>query len=129
MTKYSNEILWAAIEFSRAVKESVPDDDEYEQRIDAMFDAFDPSLKRQMLMYMLKGHTGGNMIIRCSSNQPSAINAIKAVRSATGFSLKDAKMAIDAARDYGTTRIEGEWSRAQARQLARELSGTGFELL
>lgn len=126
--KFSQNLIWKAIEFARTAKEELGDD-LGEDRIAAMFDAFDPSLQRQLLMEMMMGHTGGSMRIRLiDPNNRQAINAIKAVRGATRYGLREAKDIIDAAHQNISV-IDGSWDSDTYYQLKRDLVGTGYELL
>lgn len=126
--KFSQQLIWKAQEFARAAKEELGEE-LGEERVCAMFDAFDPSLQRQMFMELLMGHSGGTMRIRAVwTNGKQKINAIKAVRSVTRFGLKEAKDVIDLA-DVGIGVIEGNWSTEDYNQLQRELINTGYELL
>jgi hypothetical protein len=126
--KFSQQLIWKAQEFARAAKEELGEE-LGEERVCAMFDAFDPSLQRQMFMELLMGHSGGTMRIRAVwTNGKQKINAIKAVRSVTRFGLKEAKDVIDLA-DVGVSIIEGNWKTEDYNQLQRELINTGYELL
>lgn len=126
--KFSEQLIWKAQEFARAAKEELGDE-LGDERITAMFDAFDPSLQRQMFMEMLMGHNGGTMRVRAAwSEGKQKINAIKAVRSVTRFGLREAKLVIDSAdTDIGI--IEGNWGTEHYNLLKRELVGTGYTLV
>jgi iron only hydrogenase large subunit-like protein len=126
--KFSNNLIWKAMDFARAAKEDLGDalGDEH---IERMFDAFDPSLRRQIFMEMLMGHTGGVMRVKLvDTNIRKKIEAIKAVRSVTRFGLREAKDVIDTA-DSHIGVIEGSWSSEHYNQLKRELANTGYELV
>lgn len=126
--KFSQNLIWKAMDFARAAREELGDElgDEHVER---MFDAFDPSLRRQIFMEMLMGHTGGVMRVkRVDPNINGMINAIKAIRSVTRFSLKEAKDVAEAA-DNGVGIIEGSWSSEHYNQLKRELANTGYDLV
>jgi len=126
--KFSNNLIWKAMDFACAAKEDLGDalGDEH---IERMFDAFDPSLQRQIFMEMLMGHTGGVMRVKAVwSDGKQKIEAIKAVRSVTRFGLREAKDVIDAA-DQNIGVIEGSWSSEHYNQLKRELANTGYELV
>ena len=126
--KFSQTLIWRAMDFVRAVKEELGDE-LAEEHIERMFDAFDPGLRRQMFMEMLLGHTGGVMRVRLgNSSDRNKIGAIKAIRSVTRFGLKEAKDVADAA-DQHIGVIEGSWSSEQYDQLKRELMYTGYELV
>lgn len=126
--KFSQQLIWKAQEFARAAKEELGDE-LGDERVCAMFDAFDPSLQRQMFMELLMGHGGGTMRVRASWTEgKQKIAAIKAVRSVTRFGLKEAKDVIDTA-DNHIGIIDGNWSTEEYNQLKRELANTGYELL
>lgn len=126
--KYSRKLIYNAVEFLRAANEEL-ENGLGEEQVYAMLDAFDPALKRQLLMEMLMGHVGGVLRVRSVwSEGKQKINAIKEIRAATGFGLKEAKNVIDAA-DTGVAEIEGNWNRDTYNRLARSLHGTGYELV
>ena len=126
--KYSQNLIWKAQEFARTAKEELGEE-LGEERVSAMFDAFDPGLQRQMFMMMLMGHNGGAMRVKAvKSEGKQKITAIKAIRSVTRFGLKEAKDVIDTADEYVAV-IEGNWSNDAYDTLKRELDGTGYELL
>jgi len=126
--KFSQNLVWKAMDFVRAAKEELGDE-LGDERIERMFDAFDPSLQRQIFMEMLMGHTGGVMRVkRVKLENSNKIHAIKAVRSVTRFGLKEAKDVIDTA-DSHIGIIEGAWSSEHYNQLKRELANTGYELV
>lgn len=126
--KFSNNLICKAIDFARAAREELGDalGDEH---IERMFDAFDPSLRRQIFMEMLSGHSGGVMRVRLvDSNNRNKIGAIKAIRSVARLGLKEAKDVADSA-DLSIGVIEGNWSSEHYNQLKRELANTGYDLV
>ena len=126
--KFSQQLIWKAQEFARAAKEELGEE-LGDERVCAMFDAFDPSLQRQMFMELLMGHSGGTMRIQLVDNTTrNKIGAIKAVRSVTGFGLKEAKDVVDDADNHVSV-IDGNWSTEDYNQLNRELINTGYALL
>ena len=126
--KFSQQLIWKAQEFARAAKEELGEE-LGDERVCAMFDAFDPSLQRQMFMELLMGHSGGTMRIRLADNTTrNKIGAIKAVRSVTGFGLKEAKDVVDDADNHISV-IDGNWSTEDYNRLKRELINTGYDLL
>ena len=129
--KYSSKLIYNAAEFLRAANEEL-DEGVGEEQVYAMMDAFDPVLKRQLLMEMLMGHVGGAMRVQAvhqgDTAQRKKIEAIKEIRAATGFGLKEAKDIVDAA-DYGVSEIAGDWDRERHARLGRALQGTGYELV
>jgi tryptophan synthase alpha subunit len=126
--KFSQNLIWKAMDFVRAAKEELGDE-LGDERIERMFDAFDPSLQRQIFMEMLMGHTGGVMRVKpVWSDGRQKIAAIKAIRSVTRFGLREAKDVADAA-DQSVGIIEGNWSSEHYNQLKRELANTGYDLV
>ena len=126
--KFSQQLIWKAQEFARAAKEELGEE-LGDERVCAMFDAFDPSLQRQMFMELLMGHSGGTMRVRLVDNTiRNKIGAIKAVRSVTGFGLKEAKDVVDDADNHVSV-IDGNWSTEDYNRLKRELINTGYDLL
>jgi ribosomal protein L7/L12 len=126
--KFSEQFIWKAQEFIRAAKEELGEE-LGDERVCAMFDAFDPSLQRQMFMELLMGHSGGNMCVRAVwSSGKQKIEAIKAVRNVTRFGLKEAKDVIDIA-DNSVSIIQGNWSTVDYNSLKLALQNTGYELV
>jgi len=129
--KYSRKLIYNAVEFLRAANEEL-EDGVGEEQVYAMLDAFDPVLKRQLLMEMLMGNIGGAMRVRAvqqgDTAQRKKIEAIKVIRAATGFGLKETKDVVDAA-DYGVGEIAGDWDGDTHYHLGRSLQGTGYELV
>lgn len=128
MRKFSQELIWRAREFSRAAKQELGDE-LGDERVCAMFDAFDHSLRRQMFMDLLTGHLSGSMRVRAVwLDQKQKIPAVKAIRSVTGLGLKEAKVVIDAA-DQGIGVIDGNWDTEYYNKLRHALRDTGYDLL
>jgi len=129
--KYSSKLIYNAAEFLRAANEEL-EDGVGEEQVYAMLDAFDPALKRQLLMEMLMGNIGGPMRVQAvhqgDTAQRKKIEAIKEIRAATGFGLKEAKEVVDIA-DYGVSEIPGDWDGDTHNQLDRALQRTGYKLV
>jgi len=126
--KYSSKLIYNAAEFLRAANEEL-EDGLGEEQVYAMLDAFDPALKRQLLMEMLMGNIGGPMRVQAVwKDGKQKINAIKEIRAATGFGLKEAKEVVDTA-DYGVGEIPGDWDANAHNRLAYALQGTGYGLV
>lgn len=126
--KFSQNLIWKAMEFARAAREELGDalGDEHVER---MFDAFDPSLRRQIFMEMLMTHTGGVMRVKLvDSNNRNRVAAVKAIRWVARLGLKEAVEVTNAA-DEGVGVIEGNWSSEKYNELKRELVNTGYELV
>ena len=126
--KYSRNLIFSAVDFMRVVAEELGEELS-EDRIDAMFDAFDPSLKKQILMEMIKGNIGNRIRLQITDHENrQMINAIKAVRATTGFGLKETKDIVDSAAAGKVIDIPGEYDREQCKQLSNNLIGTGYRL-
>lgn len=126
--KYSAELIYAAVSFMQVANKELGDIADL--KIEAMFDAFDPSLKRQILMLMIKGEINGPVRIRRDSGkQFFKINAIKEIRSFSGLGLKEAKDIADLADTGSVAVIEGPFTIDQRHKLAQSLAGTGYEVV
>jgi len=73
-----------------------------EEMWDTIVSTLDPSVKRQILMTMLKGNYATGIQLRGFYGQPKKVLAIKMVREVTGLGLKEAKDIVDQA--YGFSR-------------------------
>ena len=126
--KYSRKLIYSAAAFVRAANEEL-EDGIGEEQVYAMLDAFDPALKKQLLMEMLMGNIGGPMRVQAVwKDGKQKISAIKEIRAATGFGLKEAKEVLDIA-DYGVSEIAGDWDGDTHNRLDRALQGTGYKLV
>ena len=117
------EIVWAAIEFTRTVRKY---SDITDEQVEQMFDAFSPSLKRQVLMSVLNPH--GIVRIIDTSLPRNKIGAIKEVRAATGWGLKEAKDFIELAESREGAQIPSTFSYETIEKLARNLDNTGYKV-
>lgn len=125
--KYSKEMLLATASFLRTVKEHVGSE-LGEEKVNAMLDAFDPTLKSQLLMAMLLGDINICILARDSVNIPvKKISAIRAVRTLTGFGLKEAKDIVDDTL-HGPVTIEGSYSAQELSEFRKELVDTGYHM-
>jgi ribosomal protein L7/L12 len=80
-------------------------------------------VKATAFMHMLTGHGGTRVKIR-ADRCTQAVTAIKAIRTATGFGLKEAKDAWDLSKTQEVT-IQAV-DRNRARELRRELNDIGM---
>lgn len=95
------------------------------QRIwDRIADEVDPCLKQDILMSMLMGHTGRRIRFRRGPIAHEAVSVIKAIRTATGLGLKEAKDLWDASA-YSWAQVDVE-DREQARTLLQDLRQFGM---
>lgn len=126
--KYSKEFIIKTIGFIRDAKNEMGDD-LGEERVYAMLDAFDPSLKRHVLMELLTRSDSGDIFIKRTGGKSLKINAIKAIRGVTWLGLKEAKEVTDIADNGSVAKIQGDYSYELRNQLEQELVGTGYEIL
>ena len=105
-TVYSNKLIWHVIDLMRVAITEIGVD-QGQEKVEAMLDAFDPSLKRQVLIKLIAGQHSNTIAIRAlTGNVKQKISAIKAIRIATGYGLKESKDVIDEA-DRGVSVISG----------------------
>lgn len=125
--KYSKDLIFKAIGFIRAANLELGGLGE--ERVYAMLDAFDPSLKRHVLMELLMGSDSDEIRIQRTSGPKEKIQAVKVIRSYTKLGLREAKDAIDVADTGSVGRIHGDFGRELRHALAQDLVGTGYELI
>lgn len=127
--KFSDRFVYEVVLFMQKCAEELGDIGE--EKAEAMLDAFDPGLKRQILLMTIQGTISGPMQIRAVSTYDTRqkIAAIKEIRAMTGFGLKEAKDVIDEADQKGISRIAGAWSLEQRMQMRERLAGTGYTLV
>lgn len=132
--KYSKGFLFDTINFMKSLKLELGDqlgEDKFHQ----VMDTIDPSIRKQLLYYMITNDimSGAVRIKRDWSIQnPQTINAIKTIRSYTGFSLKDSKDLIDTAnagKIATTTPTIHTMNAESLDQFRKELDGTGYVCL
>jgi hypothetical protein len=127
--KFSSELIYSAVNFVQVANRELGDI--ADEKIEAMFDAFDPALRRQILMHMIKGDITGPIRIRFDSSTklPQKIQAIKAVRWISGMGLKEAKDFVEEAEAGKVAVINGNFDAKQRRQFSAELANTGYEIV
>ena len=127
--KFSSELIYSAVNFVQVANRELGDI--ADEKIEAMFDAFDPALRRQILMHMIKGDITGPIRIRFDSSTklPQKIQAIKAVRWISGMGLKEAKDFVEEAEAGKVAVINGNFDAKQRRQFSAELTNTGYEVV
>lgn len=127
-TEYSSQLLNSIVNFIRDVNKEI-NNTLSEEKIYAMLDAFDPNLKNQLLIAMIKGTAHGSIRIQSvQAYNKQKIQAIKELRAATGLSLKESKEIIESA-DTGISEVPGEWNSDVYQQISKGLHGTGYEVL
>jgi hypothetical protein len=117
------EIVWAAIEFARVVREH---SDATDEQIEQMFDVFDPGLKRAILMTVL--NPMGIVRSAADNGYRNKIQAIKEVRALTGWGLKEAKDFVDLAEVGNGVKLPGTFGCEIVEKLSRALEGTGYKV-
>ncbi len=127
--KFSAELIYSAVNFMQVANQELGDISA--EKVEAMFDAFDPGLKRQILMHMIKGDITGPIRVRYAGGvqYQNKIQAIKAVRAISGMGLKEAKDFVEEAEAGKTPMIAGNFDVKQRKNFASELSGTGYEVV
>ncbi len=127
--RFSAELIYSAVNFMQLANKELGDI--ADEKIEAMFDAFDPALRRQILMHMIKGDITGPIKVRYAGGvqYQNKIQAIKAVRAISGIGLKEAKDLVEEAEAGKTATIVGNFDIKQRKQFADELSGSGYEVV
>lgn len=127
--KFSSELIYAAVNFMQTANQELGDI--ADEKIEAMFDAFDPALRRQILMHMIKGDITGSIRIKFSkiNGYSNKIQAIKTVRAISGMGLKEAKEFVEEAEFGGIAVMNGNFDTKQRKQFADGLIGTGYEVV
>lgn len=129
-SNYSTKLVSTAIEFLRVAGHELGTEFGQE-KVNAMLDAFDPELKAQVFMHLLVGEYSYALRIQTKPSvyYQNKIEAIKAIRSVTGFGLKESKDITDAADAGQPIAVNGQWTSEQRRKLAAGLVGTGYEVV
>jgi ribosomal protein L7/L12 len=126
ITKFSEEFLYATMSFMRAVDREVGIN---EDNVDEMLDMIAPGLRKKLLLMTINGQRGGSATIRpLPVAQKQKINAIKAVRGATGLGLKEAKDVVELADTQGYAHLEVDFTPQVRMKLLHDLLNTGYEL-
>ena len=130
MPKFSEIVINHAIHFMRSIEHEMGEIGR--EKVLAMLDAFDPDFRDEMVMTLFIH--GDNMPVTVylkrnpSYSSVQKINAIKAVRLATGYGLREAKDAVDIADDFNVSSpIEVTTYQAKI-ALIEGLKGTGYEI-
>jgi hypothetical protein len=129
--KFSDTVIESAVDFMQTVVAEVDEDEAYEI-VDRAFDAIDPGMKNRVLMYMLSGGASRQHSLEIDTSvAPSdrkKINAIKAIRGATGYGLKEAKEAAEIAEAKGYVKLMASIDTGMLRSFRDELRGTGWKV-
>jgi hypothetical protein len=89
------DVIQTGISFMRAITEAYGNDEGL-KLWDIISETLDPDVRGQILFTMLTGNVSGRICVTRIEPYMQIIPAIKAVRAATGWGLKDAKDAVDA---------------------------------
>lgn len=102
-----------------------------EAETDQFLDSISPSLRRRLLIESLTGY-GNRIALDASVKDRKKINAIKSVREATGWGLKEAKEFVEIAEGFtgGTyQQLPDDMNNELRWQLGQNLRGTGYQLV
>lgn len=104
-----------------------------EAETDEFLDAISPSLRRRLLIEQMAGY-GSKIAIDpgVKSIDRQKINAIKYVRAATGWGLKETKEFVETAEGYNNayhTQLPSDMSTDLRWNLGQNLRGTGYKLV
>ncbi len=131
MPKFSENVIHQAINFIRNVEAEMGSLGQ--DKVFAMLDAFDPELRNDILMtlFIEDDNLPINVYVRKNPNftgQYQKINAIKEIRAASGYGLKQAKDVTDAA-DLSQIALVEVVGYEKKRNLISGLVGTGYEVV
>ncbi|MCX7594403.1 MAG: ribosomal protein L7/L12 [Fischerella sp.] len=123
-----DQIIIDGIQFMRTITE-IAGEEHGMNLWNGIVDTLDPSVKGAIFFALITGHTGSRIRIRYANSDRftvDRIEVIKAIRSATGLSLKEAKDLSDLAFDQ---QVEINNIRPGARQdLLKVLRKNGYEV-
>ena len=131
MSDINDVVIVAAIEFIRRVQAEMGELGQ--EKVFAMLDAFDPNLRDQMIMTLFIHGDDMPIEVRVQKSanflgQYQKITAIKWVRAATGFGLREAKNVIDEADSKGWSERFEVKNLDSRMNLIKGLQDTGYEL-
>jgi ribosomal protein L7/L12 len=102
-----------------------------EAETDKFLDSISPSLRRRLLIERLTGY-GNRIALDTSVKDRQKINAIKWVRGATGWGLKEAKEFVEIAEGFtggAHQQLPDDMNNELRWQLGQNLRGTGYQLV
>jgi hypothetical protein len=102
-----------------------------EAETDQFLDSISPSLRRRLLIESLTGY-GNRIALDTSVKDRQKINAIKWVRGATGWGLKEAKEFVEIAEGFtggAYQQLPDDMNNELRWQLGQNLRGTGYQLV
>lgn len=121
---FSREFMSAAVSFMQALIRERGEDKGL-SAWNNLCDEIDPNLKGNMTIFLLRGLNKPNLV--CTDREGALlINAIKAVRAATGLGLKEAKDLVEAARYNGRAQLPDMDYTFLARLKAELNDGTNY---
>jgi ribosomal protein L7/L12 len=131
MPKFSENVIHNAINFIRVVESEMGSLGQ--DKVFAMLDAFDPDLRNEIFMtlFIADDTVPMNVYVRKNpmfTGQYQKINAIRAIRQASGYGLKQAKDVTDAA-DLSQIALVEVVGYEKKRTLINELVATGYEVV
>jgi ribosomal protein L7/L12 len=131
MPKFSENVIHNAINFIRVVESEMGSLGQ--DKVFAMLDAFDPDLRNEIFMtlFIADDTVPMNVYVRKNpmfTGQYQKINAIRAIREASGYGLKQAKDVTDAA-DLSQIALVEVVGYEKKRTLINELVATGYEVV
>lgn len=131
MAKFSDVIIVAALDFIRRIQEEMGELGQ--EKVFAMMDAFDPDLRDEVIMTLFIHGDDMPISVRVvkSKNifgQNKKIEAIKWVRMATGYGLREAKDVIDDVDNNGMSSMFEVKNLDARSKLVSGLKDTGYEL-
>lgn len=89
-----DDVIQSGIGFMRSITEAYGSD-EGMKLWDSIANTLDPDVKGQIFFALLTGDYAGTIILHSFSTKSDRVSLIKAVRSVTGYGLKEAKDIVD----------------------------------
>ncbi len=121
------DVVSAAITFAQDVaREMTEESDEADKLIERVLSAVHPQFPARVTVEILKGETGRHVVIDPLIDQRKMINAIKEIRNATGWGLKESKDFIEAA-EHERQKLPSI-TREKRHRLREGLRDTGYKL-
>jgi hypothetical protein len=125
-----DEVVSAAINFAQEIAISLGESFLAEEVTNNVFASIHPGLPKRVTLDLLLGK-GNAAIIRDVNHQGDIlkINAIRAIRIATGFPLREAKIVSEDVMERGERwTLPSTITRAKREELRQGLAGTGWRL-
>lgn len=122
--EHKEDIVHTGISFMRAITEAYGNDEGL-KLWDAIGSTLDPDVRGHILFAMLTGDFSGRIRVTGTVHGVQMVPAIKAIRAATNWGLKEAKDAVDALRELGRP-IVFECHHAKRGQIVSDLRAAGL---